>query len=157
MESQSKNASAQIRFRSRCPNGDINPIDAHVGQRITIRRKLLNLSQETLAKKLGVTFQQVQKYEKGKNRISASRLWDYSQVLGVEVNYFFQDIPQEIANKSPRLLTKNATEENTALLDTPFELTTEAQEILLYYSKVHSSSVSQAIVNLLKALTQSYC
>lgn len=155
MESQNKNASAQIRFRSRCPNGDINPIDAHVGQRITIRRKLLNLSQETLAKKLGVTFQQVQKYEKGKNRISASRLWDYSQILGVEINYFFQDMPQEIANQSPRMFHDTVNEQNI-LLDTPFDLTSEAQEILLYYSKIHHPAVSQAITDLLKALIQSY-
>ena len=120
MKTQNNAPSAQVRFRSRCPNGEINPIDAHVGQRISIRRKLLNLSQEALAKKLGITFQQVQKYEKGINRISASRLWNLSQILGVDANYFFQDIPQE-----------------TALLETPFELTTEAQEILLHYSKIH--------------------
>ena len=59
------------------------------GQRIRVRRQLLGLSQEALAKKIGITFQQVQKYERGMNRIGASRLWDMMQVLGVDANYFF--------------------------------------------------------------------
>ncbi len=155
MNTQKQISSSQVRFRSRCPNGEINPVDVYVGKRIALRRKLLNLSQDVLAKKLGITFQQVQKYEKGKNRISASRLWDYSQILGVEINYFFQDMPQEIANQSPRMFHNTVNEQNI-LLDTPFDLTSEAQEILLYYSKIHHPAISQAITDLLKALTQSY-
>ena len=67
--------------RGRTPQGEPNPIDVHVGNRIRLRRTLLGLSQEKLASLLGLTFQQVQKYERGMNRVGASRLWDIGKVL----------------------------------------------------------------------------
>ena len=70
-----------------------NPIDMHVGMRVRMRRMLLGMSQEKLGELLGLTFQQVQKYEKGVNRIGASRLFDLSNVLEVPVQYFFDDVP----------------------------------------------------------------
>lgn len=70
-----------------------NPIDIHVGQKLRLRRTLLGLSQEKLGEAVGITFQQLQKYERGANRISASRLFNLSQVLGVPVTYFFEDLP----------------------------------------------------------------
>lgn len=69
-----------------------NPIDLHVGTRLRLRRTLLGLSQETLGEAVGITFQQLQKYERGANRISASRLFNLSQVLGVPVGFFFEDL-----------------------------------------------------------------
>ncbi|MBP5698812.1 MAG: helix-turn-helix transcriptional regulator [Alphaproteobacteria bacterium] len=70
----------------------IGPIDVHVGARISARRRLLQLSQKELAEKLGITFQQVQKYEKGVNRIGAGRLYSIANILGVDINYFYGDI-----------------------------------------------------------------
>jgi transcriptional regulator with XRE-family HTH domain len=70
-----------------------NPIDIHVGSRVRLRRVLVGMSQEKLGEQLGITFQQVQKYEKGTNRIGSSRLFRISQVLGVPVAFFFEDIP----------------------------------------------------------------
>lgn len=70
-----------------------NPIDVHVGKRVRTRRMLIGLSQEKLGDALGVTFQQVQKYEKGSNRISASRLQGIARLLDVPVAYFFEDAP----------------------------------------------------------------
>lgn len=70
-----------------------NPIDAHVGSRVRMRRMLLGMSQEKLGEHLGLTFQQVQKYEKGVNRIGASRLYDMARVLGVAVQFFYEDAP----------------------------------------------------------------
>ena len=70
-----------------------NPIDIHVGSRVRFRRMLLGMSQEKLGEKLGLTFQQVQKYEKGINRIGASRLFDLAQVLGVSVQFFYDEAP----------------------------------------------------------------
>jgi transcriptional regulator with XRE-family HTH domain len=70
-----------------------NPIDAHVGSRVRLRRVLLGMSQERLAEQLGLTFQQVQKYEKGINRIGASRLFDLAHVLGVPVQFFYEKAP----------------------------------------------------------------
>lgn len=70
-----------------------NPTDVHVGGRIRMRRLLLGMNQESLANALGLTFQQVQKYEHGTNRVSASRLSAIADVLGVSISYFFSDLP----------------------------------------------------------------
>lgn len=72
---------------------DPNYIDVHVGSRIRMRRQLVSMSQEKLGELLGITFQQVQKYEKGSNRISASRLFYTAKILGVPVQAFFEDLP----------------------------------------------------------------
>src|SRR5688572_17234641 len=70
-----------------------NPIDKHVGSRVRMRRMMLSMSQEKLGDALGLTFQQVQKYEKGTNRIGASRLQQISQILQVPVSFFFEGAP----------------------------------------------------------------
>jgi transcriptional regulator with XRE-family HTH domain len=75
-----------------------NPTDKHVGSRVRMRRLMLGMSQERLADQLGITFQQVQKYEKGVNRISASRLQQASQMLDVPVSFFFEQAPQLTGN-----------------------------------------------------------
>src|SRR3954463_10029808 len=75
--------------------GKPNPIDVHVGSRVRLRRTLLGMSQEKLGEAIGLTFQQVQKYERGANRIGASRLFDLSRVLDVPVSFFFDDMPQD--------------------------------------------------------------
>jgi len=72
-----------------------HPIDIHVGARLRLRRTLLGLSQEKLGEAVGITFQQLQKYERGANRISASRLYHLSLVLDVPVGFFFEDMPIE--------------------------------------------------------------
>jgi transcriptional regulator with XRE-family HTH domain len=70
-----------------------NPIDIHVGSRVRLRRMMLSMSQEKLGEHLGITFQQIQKYEKGTNRIGASRLQNIARVLQVPVSFFFEDAP----------------------------------------------------------------
>ena len=85
--------------------GGSHPIDVHVGARIRLRRTLLGLSQERLGELIGLTFQQVQKYERGVNRVGASRLFDISRVLDVPISYFFDDMPegmQETPISGPR-------------------------------------------------------
>src|SRR6201997_5585917 len=71
-----------------------NPIDKHVGSRVRMRRMMLGMSQERLGDALGLTFQQVQKYERGVNRVGASRLFDISRVLDVPISFFFEDMPE---------------------------------------------------------------
>jgi transcriptional regulator with XRE-family HTH domain len=71
-----------------------NFVDAHVGVRMRVRRQIIGMSQEKLGEMLGITFQQVQKYEKGSNRVSASRLYLMAKVLGVPVQYFFDGLPE---------------------------------------------------------------
>ena len=74
-----------------------SPIDVHVGSRIRLRRTLLGMSQERLGEALGLTFQQVQKYERGVNRVGASRLFDLSRVLDVPISFFFDDMPDSLS------------------------------------------------------------
>src|ERR1700754_427873 len=79
-----------IRFVCRVPKKQANPVDIQVGSRVRIRRMLIGMSQERLGDLLGLTFQQVQKYEKGVNRIGAGRLFDVARILGVPIDYFYE-------------------------------------------------------------------
>lgn len=83
-----------------------HPVDVHVGKRIRHRRWTLGTTQQQLADRVGIKFQQIQKYETGANRVSASRLWDIASALGVPVSFFFEDMeraePQEPAGDRPR-------------------------------------------------------
>lgn len=90
--------------RGRGGDGSPNKIDVHVGNRIKLRRKMLKFSQEKLAYLLGVTFQQIQKYENGQNRVSASRLWDLGEVLQVPVSFFYADMDEETVGSSPMMM-----------------------------------------------------
>src|SRR4030095_13781595 len=83
-----------------------NPIDVHVGARIRLRRSLLGLSQTTLAEARGLTFQQIQKYEKGTNRVSSSRLVDLANALDVAVPYFFEEMSAGVSARTPAELMK---------------------------------------------------
>ncbi|MFM8678227.1 MAG: helix-turn-helix domain-containing protein [Alphaproteobacteria bacterium] len=88
------------RRRGKLPDGKPDPVDTHVGLRLRLRRTLIGMSQEQLAAALGITFQQVQKYERGANRISASRLFQASRALGVPVAWFFEELSDEAAAAS---------------------------------------------------------
>lgn len=79
-----------------------DPIDIHVGSRVRMRRTLLGMSQSVIGDKLGLTFQQIQKYERGANRIGSSRLFKLSQILDVPVSFFFDDIPDYAGKRSER-------------------------------------------------------
>ncbi len=83
-----------------------NPIDVHVGARLRARRTLLGLTQMALGDAMGMTFQQLQKYEKGSNRISASRLYDISKLLDVDIGYFFDEMDQATKSESPARLSR---------------------------------------------------
>ncbi len=78
-----------------------NPVDVHVGARVRMRRTLLGMSQTTLGEAIGLTFQQMQKYEKGTNRISSSRLYDLARMLDVPIEFLFDDMPAAVAASSP--------------------------------------------------------
>src|SRR6201996_7308929 len=91
--------------RGRMPSGKPNPVDVHVGSRVRLRRTLLGMSQEKLGEAIGLTFQQVQKYERGANRIGASRLWDLSRVLDCPMSFFFEEMDEATASASPRNLS----------------------------------------------------
>ncbi|MFY9212057.1 MAG: helix-turn-helix transcriptional regulator [Aestuariivita sp.] len=75
-----------------------HPVDVHVGKRVRHRRWLIGMTQQQLAEKVGIKFQQIQKYETGANRVSASRLWDISDALDVPVSFFFEGLEDEVQN-----------------------------------------------------------
>lgn len=87
--------------RKRWPVGTPRPVDIHVGSRVRLRRTLQGMSQEKLGDAVGLTFQQIQKYERGANRIGASRLYELSRILDVPVSFFFDDMPDEVQTAEP--------------------------------------------------------
>lgn len=99
-----------------------NPIDVHVGRRVRLRRMMQGMSQEELADSLGLTFQQVQKYEKGTNRISASKLHSISQILNVPIPYFFEGLAEKRRGPEPEpeiiefLLSREGVQLNRAFM-----------------------------------------
>lgn len=91
-----------------------HPVDAHVGKRIRHRRWTVGMTQQQLADKVGIKFQQIQKYETGMNRVSASRLWEISDALGVQISFFFEGLSEEgraqIAGQADIMADKEALE-----------------------------------------------
>lgn len=135
--------------RGRTPDGEPNPIDVHVGKRLRLRRELLGMSQEMLGGLLGVTFQQVQKYERGTNRMGSSRLWDIAQVLDVGIDFFFDDMPSEIAEQSPRCFAlsggmSEAEKADVMSVADPMK-TTESYELLFDYYRINNRNLARAL------------
>ncbi len=129
--------------------GRPNPIDIHVGSRVRLRRTLLGLSQEKLGGAIGLTFQQVQKYERGANRIGASRLFDLSRVLDVPVSFFFDDMPAEIAEHG------NGTHGNKlaeGACDADSMAKRETLELVRAYYAISEPTIRKRLFDLAKAL-----
>ncbi len=123
------------------------PVDVHVGGRIRVRRLLLSMSQEALGDKLGLTFQQVQKYEKGVNRVGASRLFQLASVLGVPVQYFFQDIPPAAGAGQPMLEEHARESAITELLRT-----NDGMELTKAFLRISNPRSRRAILELVRSL-----
>ena len=140
------------RVRGRTEDGKPNPIDVHVGGRVRLRRVMLGLSQDALAGRLGITFQQVQKYERGANRMGSSRLYDIAVALDVSVTYFFDDMSDDVALMSPRAIIKGA---DSALMPLPGDETFSRRETLdlvrAYYSIV-DPAIRKRVYELAKSL-----
>ncbi len=139
------------RKRSAGRTGTPNPIDVHVGSRVRLRRTLLGLSQEKLGEALGLTFQQVQKYERGANRIGASRLFDLSRVLDVPVSFFFDDMSPEVAGQSPRLQA-GVSEPPPEPFDPDPLAKRETLELVRAYYRIEDETVRKRLFELAKAL-----
>ncbi len=131
--------------------GRPHPVDVHVGIRVRQRRVLLGMTQTDLANTMGLTFQQVQKYERGTNRIGSSRLFKLSQVLDVTVEYFFEDMPPEVTASSQA--TKGRGEEKTQPSYEPDPMTTrETLELVRAYYKIDDAGVRELVYKLIKGL-----
>lgn len=129
-----------------------NPIDVHVGRRLKLRRTLINMSQERLGELLGVTFQQVQKYERGANRIGASRLYEIGRILGVPIAYFFDDMARlNVAGLAEdRVGFANAAQ---PIEDLPLNRR-ETIELLRAYYRIEPPALRRQVFDLVKALGQ---
>jgi len=120
-----------------------DPADVHVGGRIRLRRKMLEISQERLADELGLTFQQVQKYERGSNRVSASKLYAIARSLDVPVAFFFEGLDGSGAEGEGR--------SSGSLLDTP-----DGVALAAAFAKIRSTTHRRNILNLVKGLAEDF-
>ena len=126
-----------------------NPMDVHVGTRVRLRRMLLGMSQEKLGEHLGLTFQQVQKYEKGVNRIGASRLFDLAKVLGVPIQFFYDDAPAGTHGAAAMTGFAEARGESYAV---EFLGNREGLELNKAFARITDSRVRRSIVDLVRSL-----
>jgi transcriptional regulator with XRE-family HTH domain len=124
-----------------------NPTDKYVGSRVRMRRMMLGLSQEKLADGLGLTFQQIQKYEKGANRISASRLQAISQILDAPVHFFFEGGPQSA--KGGQALGDSP----SPAYVTDFLTTADGLALVKAYVRIKDASLRRSIVRMVQAIT----
>ena len=130
--------------------GKPHPVDMHVGARVRMRRTLLGMSQTTLGEAIGLTFQQVQKYEKGTNRISASRLFELSRLFDVPVEFFFEEMPVEVAANSPAEKRRKAKEPPSYERDPLAKR--ETLELVRAYYKISNAQVRKRLYEMTKAL-----
>lgn len=134
--------------------GLANPIDIHVGGRVRLRRSILGMSQETLGVELGLTFQQVQKYERGANRIGSSRLWDMSNILDVPVQFFFDDMTVDVSGQSPRLRAGLAEMPQSEHNSDPM-VRQETLELIRSYYRISDPKIRKNILDLCKSMSNS--
>lgn len=141
--------------RSRTPSGQPNPIDIHVGNRIRLRRTLLGISQEKLASLLGLTFQQIQKYEKGVNRVGASRLWDISKILETSISFFYEDINNTIEQEHSSIEGKPLflKEDGVEFTSDPMQRE-ETIELVKAYYKIPNRNAAKQLFDLIVTLSK---
>jgi transcriptional regulator with XRE-family HTH domain len=125
-----------------------NPIDIHVGGRVRLRRMMLGMSQEKLGEQLGITFQQIQKYEKGTNRIGASRLQHIARVLTVPVAFFFEDAPGAPAAQPAGGLS----EPKSASYIVDFLSSSEGIQLNKAFVRVKDAKLRRRIIDLVRAM-----
>ena len=127
------------------PKKQANPIDTQVGNRVRLRRMLIGMSQEKLGALLGLTFQQIQKYEKGVNRIGAGRLFHVAKILGVPIDYFYEDVTD--ASSMPGFA-----EETTSPPVMEFLSTGDGLQLNLAFMRIREPKVRKRVLDLVKSL-----
>jgi transcriptional regulator with XRE-family HTH domain len=127
-----------------------NPMDVHVGTRVRLRRMLLGMSQEKLGEHLGLTFQQVQKYEKGVNRIGASRLFELAKVLGVPVQFFYDEAPAGTHNHAPMAVGFADQPGESYIVE--FLGSRDGLELNKAFARIKDQKVRRTIVDLVRSL-----
>jgi transcriptional regulator with XRE-family HTH domain len=123
--------------------GGPNPVDRHVGLRIRMRRKALGLSQERLGEAVGLTFQQIQKYERAANRVSASKLWELARALNTNIGYFYEGLGEMGAQSDlPRERVQD------------FLLTPDGLELAASFPRIESLRLRRKVLELVRALAE---
>jgi transcriptional regulator with XRE-family HTH domain len=143
----------RIGKRGRLKHGP-NPIDVHVGSRVRLRRTLMGMSQEKLGNEIGLTFQQVQKYERGANRVGASRLYQLSRVLNVPVSFFFEELP-DMVSKAALVAAGTAmgfAENEQAEFEHDPMARRETLELVRAYYRITDPKVRKRVFELTKAM-----
>jgi len=128
------------------PKKQANPVDIQVGNRVRIRRMLIGMSQERLGELLNLTFQQVQKYEKGVNRIGAGRLFDVSRILGVPIDYFYDGVAAQLGQEG------FAEESAPPVME--FVSSGEGLQLSLAFMKIKDAKVRKRVLDLVKSLSE---
>jgi transcriptional regulator with XRE-family HTH domain len=131
-----------------------NPVDVYVGSRVRQRRKLLGMSQGDLGQAIGLTFQQVQKYERGANRIGSSRLFDLSRVLEVPIGFFFEEMPTTVEASSPAQRGGFGEEPSSYELNPLAKR--ETLELVRAYYMIPDPKVRKRLSNLTRALAAEF-
>jgi transcriptional regulator with XRE-family HTH domain len=126
-----------------------NPVDLHVGGRVRMRRKVLGVSQERLAEALGLTFQQVQKYERGANRVSASKLYEIARFLSAPISYFFEGLADPTTGAHPGL-----DEDGPELRVHEFLMAPEGLELAAAFPKIQRPRLRRRILDLVRSLAE---
>jgi transcriptional regulator with XRE-family HTH domain len=131
-----------------------NPIDVHVGARVRLRRTLLGISQVGLAEAIGLTFQQVQKYEKGLNHVSSSRLYELAEMLDVSIPYFFDEMSGGVSAQTPSALMKAKQRPENEQEADPLARR-ETLELVRAYYRIPDPVVRKRLGDLVKAVARS--
>ncbi len=131
----------EVEIQERSPN----PVDRHVGLRIRLRRKELGVSQERLADSIGLTFQQVQKYERAANRVSASKLWEMARALKTSIGYFYDGLGEPSAEVTPDADRDQVHE---------FLMTPEGMELAALFPKIRRARLRRKILELVRELAE---
>jgi transcriptional regulator with XRE-family HTH domain len=129
------------------PKKHANPVDAQVGSRVRLRRMLIGMSQERLGELLGLTFQQVQKYEKGVNRIGAGRLFDVARILGVPIDYFYESVSNQLGGRG-------FSESETSPPVMEFVSSGEGLQLSLAFMRIKDPKVRKRVLDLVKSLAE---
>ena len=120
-----------------------NPVDRHVGMRLRMRRKELGISQEKLAEAIGLTFQQVQKYERAANRVSASKLWEMARALSTSIGYFYEGLGEMVEAPGSNLPRETMQD---------FLMTAEGLELAAAFPKIPRGKVRRRVLDLVRAM-----
>ncbi|WP_207455260.1 helix-turn-helix transcriptional regulator [Azospirillum sp. SYSU D00513] len=138
--------------------GGPDAVDVHVGARIRLRRTLLGMNQTRLAEAVGLTFQQIQKYEKGSNRVSSSKLWQFSRALHVPVSFFFDDLPDDLrarAGLAPAGLPSGAPDADAApAAESEMDVMNrrETLELMKAFSRIDDPAARQRLFEMFKTI-----